>query len=200
MGQVDLIRTHFLPWVNVTTPANSNIQAVDFTAYFEIGDTIDVYDVDGNGCIISQLASGLTLVDFGSGRLELSTPVDTTLATGIAKIACRTIDDGQEAVDRLYRRRLRRHTSEVAFLASDWNGKTFLRVVRWGAPGPNEVGPHELPSGVYLVNVYSDKLSSVVRKVEVGIIIDRGSGTITLHKSGLVPAFSGRVEIAYTGN
>ena len=109
MGQTNLKRTHFEPRVTVLNPKNDDKQDVDFTGYFEINDFVDVIDVDAAGNIISILHDNVQVlaVSPNAGFLVLDTVVDTTAATGIAKIRVQQIDDGFEAIDRLYRRRLR---------------------------------------------------------------------------------------------
>lgn len=114
MGQSNLKRTQFNPRATVTTPANDDKQLVDFTGYFQIGDVVDVIDEDVNGNITSVLADNLTVLAINPGvALTLSAVVDTTLAAGTPKIYCQQIDDGQDAIDRLYRRK---HQGDVEFI------------------------------------------------------------------------------------
>lgn len=109
MGQTNLKRTHFEPRVTVLNPKNDDKQDVDFTGYFEIDDYVDVIDEDAAGNIVSVLADNVKVlaVSPNAGFLVLDTIVDTTLATGTPKIRVQQIDDGFEAIDRLYRRRLK---------------------------------------------------------------------------------------------
>lgn len=109
MGQTYLKRTHFRPRVAVLNPKDDDKQDVDFTGYFEIGDTVDVIDEDAAGNIISTIADNVKIlaIDDSQGFLVLDTVVDTTLATVTPKIRVQEIDDGQEAIDRLYRRQFR---------------------------------------------------------------------------------------------
>ena len=104
MGQINLIRTQFKGWADVTTPANSANQEVDRIEYFRTGDSVTVLDVDACGNVISTLASGVTVngIDPINSVLFLDSAVDTTAATGTAVIVADAIDDGQEAIDRLY--------------------------------------------------------------------------------------------------
>jgi hypothetical protein len=84
-----------------------DIQDVDFTGYFEVNDVIDVIDVDAAGNILSVLAENLSVLAIDPGvSLTLSASVDTTAAGGTPKIRCQEIDDGQSAVDRLYRKKV----------------------------------------------------------------------------------------------
>ena len=109
MGQTSLKRTHFEPRVNILNPKNDDKQDVDFTGYFVIDDLVDIIDVDAAGNIISILHDNVKVlaINDGSKFLVLDTVVDTTAATGIAKIRVQQIDDGFEAIDRLYRRSLK---------------------------------------------------------------------------------------------
>jgi hypothetical protein len=109
MGQTNMKRTHFEPRVTVLNPKNDDKQDVDFTGYFEINDFVDFIDVDAQGNILNVIADNVQVlaVAANAGFLVLDTVVDTTLATGIPKVRVQQIDDGYEAVDRLYRRRLK---------------------------------------------------------------------------------------------
>jgi len=109
MGQTYLKRTLFRPRVNVLNTKNDDKQDVDFTGYFEINDVVDVIDVDAAGNIISVIANNVKVlaIDDSQGFLVLDTVVDTTTATVNPMIRVQEIDDGQEAIDRLYRRRFR---------------------------------------------------------------------------------------------
>jgi len=109
MGQTNLKRTHFEPRVEVLNPKNDDKQDVDFTGYFELGDTVDVIDVDAAGNILSILHDNAIIlaIDDTQGFVVLDAVVDTTAATGTPKIRVQQIDDGYQAIDRLYRRRLR---------------------------------------------------------------------------------------------
>lgn len=109
MGQMHLKRSHFEPRVTVLNPKNDDKQDVDFVGYFEIGDYVDVIDVDAAGNIISILSDNVQVlaINPGTNFLVLDTVVDTTAATGTPKIRVQQIDDGHEAIDRLYRRNLK---------------------------------------------------------------------------------------------
>lgn len=115
MGQTYLKRTHFKPRVVVETPQNDDKQFVNFTGYFLIGDTVDVVEVDARDNIVQTLASNLTILAIQpNNSMVLSASVDTTGLTGTPKIICNEIDDGQQAVDRLYRKKV--NASEAGFL------------------------------------------------------------------------------------
>ena len=104
MGQLNLIRTQFKGWSTVTTPANSAVQEVDFVGYFEVGDTVSIVEKDACGNILSTIATGVTIdaIDAENLQLFLDQVVDTTGLTGTPVVIADNIDDGQEAVDRLY--------------------------------------------------------------------------------------------------
>lgn len=103
MGQTNLERTYFEPRVEITTSGNLARQEVDFTGYYRVGDTVEILDVGPNGCIISILTTATVAAIEKDAALIFSAPVDTSLATGTPYAQVRNIDDGQEAVDRLYR-------------------------------------------------------------------------------------------------
>lgn len=106
MGQNNLKRTQFVPRSVITSLVDSNVQILDFVGYLEIADTVDIIDVDGNGNIISTLHDNVTIlaINRATKKVVLDIPVDTSVATGTPKMRVQNIDDGQEAVDRLYRR------------------------------------------------------------------------------------------------
>ena len=102
--QKNLCRTEFEPFVECTNPVDDDRQEVDFTGYFRIGDVVDVVDVDANGKVTSVIADNLTIEAIDPDvAVVLSSSVDTSSAVGTPKIRCQSIDDGQEAIDRLYR-------------------------------------------------------------------------------------------------
>ena len=103
MGQTNLERTYFEPRVEITTSGNLARQEVGFTGYYRVGDTVEILDVGPNGCVISILALATIAAIEKDTALIFSAPVDTSLATGTPYAQVRNIDDGQEAVDRLYR-------------------------------------------------------------------------------------------------
>lgn len=109
MGQKNLKRSQFIPRTTVLNPVNSNVQEMDFVGYFELLDTVDVIDVDANGNIVSTLLDNAVIVSINPGTkvITLDQAVDTSAATGTPMIRVQNIDDGQEAIDRLYRRTFR---------------------------------------------------------------------------------------------
>lgn len=118
MGQLNLIRTQFEPRVTVTAPANDDVHVVDFIGYFNLGDTVDVIEVDDQGNVLSVIADNAIVlaIDPDTLKLTLDQVVDTTGLTGTPQIRCQSIDDGQLAIDRLYRRKF---SGEVEFLRSE---------------------------------------------------------------------------------
>lgn len=112
MGQTNLIRTQFDACELITSSANLARQDLAFTGYFEVGDTVDVVAakiVNGECCIVSTLADNLTILAIETNdSLVFSATVDTTTAlppgaTGWYVVP-QQIDDGNAAIDRLYRR------------------------------------------------------------------------------------------------
>jgi hypothetical protein len=103
MGQTNLERTYFEPRVEITTLGNFGRQEVAFTGYFRIGDTVEILDVSPTGCVISILALATLGAIEKDTALVFTAPVDTSLATGTPYAQVRNIDDGQSAIDRLYR-------------------------------------------------------------------------------------------------
>lgn len=104
MGQMDLDRSYFEGRETITTSGNLVRHEMIFTGYYEIGDTIDVLDIGVNGCIISVLGTATVVAIEKDTALILSSAIDTSLATGTAYAQVRDIDDGQEAIDRLYKK------------------------------------------------------------------------------------------------
>ena len=109
MGQPDLKRTQFKPCEIITTSLASARQEMAFTSYFKVGDQVDIVAKDANGCQIgAALATGLSLNAIEEGEaLNFDASVDTTTALPAGAIGwyavAKSIDDGQESIDRLYR-------------------------------------------------------------------------------------------------
>jgi hypothetical protein len=106
MGQLDLVRTEFKAWETITVPVNSAVQPMAFTGYYKAGDVVNVVDVDAEDNILSTLVTGATIAAIVANvSLVFTAAIDTTGGVGVAqKVVCVPIDDGQEAIDRLYHR------------------------------------------------------------------------------------------------
>jgi hypothetical protein len=83
----------------------------------------------------------------------------------------------------------------IPFEAQDWQGTNMLRVPMLPPLGLNEVGPHAMPPKGYVVQVYKRNSNGEIRLVELGTVINRTTGLITLLKAGRVEAFAGWVEV-----
>lgn len=113
MGQNNLKRSQFEARQTIINPVNDDKQELSFTGYYEVGDIVDVVDVDAAGNITAVLADNLSVLSIAPNQfVVLSAVVDTTAAVGVPMLVCQQIDDGQDAVDRLYRRKF---TGEVSF-------------------------------------------------------------------------------------
>lgn len=86
---------------------------------------------------------------------------------------------------------------DLGFIAQDWRGLNYLQVIASGSPGNNQIGPHELPSGTYNVQVYKYIGVDLVKAVEVVLLVNRATGLITMMKSSRASAFSGRIVIDF---
>lgn len=107
MGQINSERILFRPMEEITPAANDDLQKMAFTGYLEIGDIVDIVDVDDCGKIISVLAENITVLAIDPNvSVTFDTVVDTTAATGTPYLRAQPIDDAQEAIDRLYRRQI----------------------------------------------------------------------------------------------
>jgi hypothetical protein len=103
MGQTWMKRLHFKAREECTNPQNSAQQEVALTCFFEIGDVVDVVDVDVNGNVTAVLADNLTVLGkVVDQEISLSAVVDTTAAVGTPMIINQTIDDGQAALERAF--------------------------------------------------------------------------------------------------
>jgi len=112
MGQTNLKRTLFDPRTVIQNAKNDDKQDVADICYFELGDKVDIIDVDVNDNIISVLANNLTIDAISPGNanqlfIVLDAVVDTTAATGTPMVRVQEIDDGQTAIERLFCRRVR---------------------------------------------------------------------------------------------
>jgi hypothetical protein len=86
----------------------------------------------------------------------------------------------------------------ATFAGAVWAAGTAnqIEIIQTGAPGAGEIGPHGTAiASSYTVNVYRD---SDDEQVDVGVIVDGGTGNITLTKSGLGADFAGRVMVVGT--
>lgn len=86
----------------------------------------------------------------------------------------------------------------TTFLAATWSAGTANRitVVRTGAPGAGQVGPHGLAlASSYVVQVYRDSDNQLV---DTGVVVDGATGNITLSKTGLGQNFAGRLIVVGT--
>ena len=109
MGQTNLIRTQFCPVELITSSEDNKRQELAFTSYFKVGDLVDIVALkDGECCPLGTLASDLVVEAIEKHTaINFTTSVDTSTAlpagaTGWYAVA-KNIDDGQEAIDRLYR-------------------------------------------------------------------------------------------------
>lgn len=86
----------------------------------------------------------------------------------------------------------------ATFSAGTWSAGTANRItiVRTGAPAAGEIGPHGLAlASSYVVQVYRDSDNQLV---DTGVIVNGGTGNITLTKTGLGANFAGRVIVVGT--
>lgn len=84
------------------------------------------------------------------------------------------------------------------FAASVWSAGTVNRItiVQTGAPAAGQIGPHSLAvASSYAVQVYRDSDNQLV---DLGVVVDPGTGNITLSKTGLGADFAGRVIVVGT--
>lgn len=108
MGQTNLIRTHFAARETITVPKNDDRQEVARTCFFEVGDTVDIIDEDIYGNVVSVIANNLTILSIAPDNfVVLDQVVDSSAATGTPRIRVQSIDDGQQAIERLYCRQFR---------------------------------------------------------------------------------------------
>lgn len=106
MGQANLKRLQFEPREIVTSLSNSAVHTMAYTGYFYAGDAIEIVDVDASGNILSVLGSANVTGVTPNVNVFLDGSIDTSAAVGTPFMRCIPIDDGQEAVDRLYRKAL----------------------------------------------------------------------------------------------
>jgi len=105
MGQTRGKRIHSEFRATATAPQNSTFQAVDQTRYFNVGDTVDVIDVDAAGNITGTISDNRTIDSIIPDiAVILDSAVDTSSASGTPMIRNQEIDDGQQAWDRLFTR------------------------------------------------------------------------------------------------
>ena len=86
----------------------------------------------------------------------------------------------------------------ATFTALTWSAGTVnqITIIQTGAPAAGQIGPHGLAvASSYVVQVYRD---SDNRLVDTGVIVNGGTGNITLTKTGLGVDFAGRVIVVGT--
>jgi hypothetical protein len=86
----------------------------------------------------------------------------------------------------------------ATFAGAIWGAGTAneVEIIQAGVAGAGEIGPHGLDiASSYLVQVFRDSDDELV---DVGIVVNPGTGDITLKKAGLGAAFAGRVVILGT--
>lgn len=84
------------------------------------------------------------------------------------------------------------------FTALTWSAGTAnqITIVQTGAPAAGQIGPHGLAiASSYVVQVYRDSDNKLV---DTGVIVNGGTGNITLTKTGLGQDFAGRVIVVGT--
>lgn len=109
MGQSNSKRIVFKARQAITSALNDARQEMAFTGYFQLGDTVDVVELDAQGCVLSVLSDNNSVAAIENDvAVVLSTPVDTSTPPngGTYHLVCQPIDDAQEAIDRLYRRKV----------------------------------------------------------------------------------------------
>jgi hypothetical protein len=111
--QPNLERTYFRPQEEITSLVDSVHQTMAFTGYYNIGDIVDIIDVGPDGCRISLIGTRTIVAIEKDSSLIFDTTIDTSVATGTPYAFARNIDDGQEAIDRLYHRVNEGQTCEI---------------------------------------------------------------------------------------
>jgi hypothetical protein len=102
MGQPNANRIQFVPWEEVLTSGDLSVHSVAQTCLFRVGDSVTIYDVDANGCIISSLGSATVNAIEKDTALYLDASIDTSVATGTPYAYVTNIDDVQAALERVY--------------------------------------------------------------------------------------------------
>lgn len=113
MGQLNLDRTEFVPREAITTLIDDDRHELAFTGYFQVGDVVDIWDVDVNGCPTSLIGTRTITAIQPNVALIFDSTIDTSVAVGTPYAYAREIDDGQEAIDRLYRKAATGNTIQI---------------------------------------------------------------------------------------
>lgn len=107
MGQTNLKRTLYKPREEITSSLNSNVQTMLSVAHLRVGDRVDYIDVDPNGNMVggAPIVSNLTILAINpvTKKIVLDSPIDSSAATETPMLRVDDIDDGQEAIERIYR-------------------------------------------------------------------------------------------------
>lgn len=111
MGQKNADRLQYKAREIITSSINAARQTMVFTNYFVVGDYVDVFAINSSGEKVgSNLATNIQVSAIQKGvAVVFSAAVDTTTALPAGAVGwyvgVRDIDDSQEAIDRLYRKK-----------------------------------------------------------------------------------------------
>jgi hypothetical protein len=169
-------------------------------ALYSIG--ADAVEVGGAGGYVqfpalTVIANGLAIRDGFDTFVNIQQPglVGATGPTGAAGMTGQTGATGMTGLTGP----LGTPAYREAFTIADWNNGTLneITILATGVPGVGQIGPHGLAvNDSYVVSVFAD---SDNEKVDVGIVVDPGTGNVTLTKTGLGASFNGRVVIVDSG-
>jgi len=107
MGNTNAKRVQFKGREQIQNPKDSNLQDLNFTGYFQIGDVVDFVEVDSQGNVLSVIADNITIQGIDPDTsIALGSSVDTSNLpnSGTPVVVAQPVDDAQEAIDRLFRR------------------------------------------------------------------------------------------------
>lgn len=102
MGQPNAKRLQFSAIQVLTSALNDDRQTLDQTYFVKVGDTLEFWDRNASGCLETLIGTRTVTGVCPDQAITLDSAIDLTTVTGTAVIRNRTIDDVQEAVQRLY--------------------------------------------------------------------------------------------------
>jgi len=108
MGQPNASRLQYLPREVITDGISSNVHTLQAVDHLKLGDSVDIWEIDPvTKKRLAVIASDLIVlaINPGTKKVTFSASFDTSGLTGQPIVRVDNIDDIQEAIERLYRRK-----------------------------------------------------------------------------------------------
>lgn len=84
----------------------------------------------------------------------------------------------------------------LTFSAANWSGNT-ITIIPSGAPGPGQIGPHDIEPGNILFCKVQIKAGALYQDAYIETDYDLVTNTIVITKTSSYPAFDGAILVSY---